>query len=85
MTYTCACGNSYTEDIAVDPNAHGTLNENGDCPRCGKHVKDVEKPTEKPTEKPDNKPADEQPPENLNFFQRIIQWFRNLFAKLFGR
>lgn len=28
---------------------------------------------------------DSQPTQNLNFFQRIIQWFRNLFARLFGR
>ena len=29
--------------------------------------------------------SDEESEENLNLFQRIIQWFRNLFAKLFGR
>lgn len=75
-TYSCSCGDSYTETISIDPNAHATLNENGDCPRCGKHVKDVEQPTN---------PSPEQPAEKLNFFQRIIQWFRNLFARLFGR
>lgn len=75
-TFTCTCGDSYTEPIAIDSNAHATLDENGDCPRCGKHVKDVEQPTN---------PSSEQPAEKLNFFQRIIQWFRNLFARLFGR
>lgn len=81
MTYTCECGDNYTDGIAIDANAHADLNENGDCPRCGKHVKDVEQPTDAA----DDKPSDEKPAENLNFFQRIIQWFRNLFAKLFRR
>ncbi|MBQ7597120.1 MAG: leucine-rich repeat domain-containing protein [Clostridia bacterium] len=40
--------------------------------------------SEEPTN-PTTKPTDEKPTENLNFFQRIIQWFRNLFARLFGR
>lgn len=77
MTYTCSCGNTYTKEIPIDPDAHAALDENGDCMRCGKHIKDVEKPADKPT--------DEKPAEKLNFFQRILQWFRNLFAKLFGR
>lgn len=116
-TYTCDCGDSYTETIGIDstnhvhteshdaiasncketgftagvycsdcnnwvsghvitpvnPDNHAVLDENGDCLRCGTHVKDVEKP------------ADQQPKDNLNFFQRIIQWFRNLFARLFGK
>lgn len=78
-TFTCTCGNSYTEPIAIDPNAHATLDENGDCPRCGKHVKDVEQPT-KPTD-----PSTNEPEPKLNFFERIIKWFRDLFARLFGR
>ncbi len=79
-TFTCSCGDSYTKDIPIDPNTHADLNENGDCPRCGKHIKDVEKPTEGSNEKP----AEEKPTENLNIFQRIIQWFRNLIDMLFG-
>ena len=80
MTYTCSCGDTYTKEIEIDSTNHAALNENGDCPRCGKHIKDVERPTE-----PTTKPSEEKPAEKLNFFQRIIQWFRNLFAKLFGR
>ena len=80
MTYTCSCGDTYTKEIEIDSTNHAALNENGDCPRCGKHIKDVERPTE-----PTTKPSEEKPIENLNFFQRIIEWFRNLFAKLFGR
>ncbi len=34
---------------------------------------------------PAAEPTDEKPAKKLNFFQRIIQWFRNLFAKLFRR
>ena len=34
---------------------------------------------------PAAEPTDEKPAKKLNFFQRIIQWFRDLFAKLFGR
>lgn len=80
MTYTCSCGDTYTKEIEIDSTNHAALNENGDCPRCGKHIKDVERPTD-----PTTKPSEETPAENLNFFQRIIEWFRNLFAKLFGR
>ena len=80
ITYTCTCGDSYARNIPVDPNAHAAPNENGDCPRCGKHIKDVEKPADGVNDSPTN----EKPAEKLNFFQRIIQWFRNLFAKLFG-
>ncbi|MBQ5969992.1 MAG: leucine-rich repeat domain-containing protein [Clostridia bacterium] len=50
---------------------HTAPNADGNCTRCGAHIKDVE-----PTPQPEPK---------LNFFQRIIQWFRNLFARLFGR
>ena len=28
---------------------------------------------------------EEQPSPKLNFFQRIIQWFKDLFAKLFKK
>lgn len=46
----------------------------------------TEEPPEQtePTTQP-SKPSDEKPAEKLNFFQRIIQWIRNFFAKLFGR
>ena len=37
------------------------------------------------TEEPSTQPQKEDTKQNLNFFQRIIQWFKNLFAKLFGR
>ena len=84
-TFTCACEDSYTEDIPIDANAHDALNENGDCPRCGKHVKDVEKPTD-PT------PPSPQP-QNVckwcgktheGFIQKIIGFFHNILAAIFG-
>ena len=41
--------------------------------------------TEEPTTEPSTQPQKEDTKQNLNFFQRIIQWFKNLFAKLFRR
>ena len=70
-TYTCTCGDSYTEAIPIDANNHTAPNADGNCTRCGAHIKDVE-----PQPKPEPK---------LNFFQRIIQWFRDLFDRLFRR
>ena len=123
-TFTCSCGASYTEDIALDPlnhvrtqnrngipatctetgytagiycsdcgkwvsghallavdsSNHAALDSNGNCPRCGKHVKDVEQPTE-PAIQPNDEPSEKE----LNFFERLIQMILNFFAKLFGR
>ena len=73
------CRYSYN-DTFVAALGHDTLDENGNCLRCGKKVQDVEQPTE-----PTVNSMEEKPEKNLNFFQRIIQWFKNLFAKLFGR
>jgi surface protein len=39
-------------------------------------------PVEEEEKKEDNT---ETEPEKLNFFQRIIQWFKNLFARFFGK
>lgn len=41
--------------------------------------------TEEPTTQPSAQPQKEDTKQSLNIFQRIIQWFKNLFAKLFGR
>ena len=113
-TYSCICGDIYTEDLPIDPGAHvfkttvvapsclddgytshtctlcrygyadnevpalghAALDENGDCPRCHRHIQDMPQP--EPSE-------EEQPSPKLNFFQRIIQWFKDLFAKLFKK
>lgn len=42
-----------------------------------------EEPATEPTTQPDGDSNDQ--PQKLNFFQRIIQWFRDLFARLFHR
>ena len=71
------CRYGYSDEI-VPALGHTAPDSNGNCTRCGTHVKDVT-PTEEPTTE-----APEEEEENLNIFQRIIQWFRNLFAGLFG-
>lgn len=71
-TYTCECGDSYVDDY-VDTVNHKDDNTDYKCDfGCGY---EFEKPV------PD---TPEEPEEELNFFQKIIQWFRNLFDKLFG-
>lgn len=70
----CICGEKKTEIIK---SLGHDINENGDCTRCGKHIKDVTPP---------NQPVDEKPKEeNLNFFQQFFKAVRDFFAKLFGR
>ena len=48
---------------------------------------EFEKPTPDTPDIPDE-PTEpdtpDEPEQELNFFQKIIQWFKNLFAKLFG-
>ena len=63
-------------DNEVPALGHAALDENGDCPRCHRHIQDMPQP--EPSE-------EEQPSPKLNFFQRIIQWFKDLFAKLFKK
>ena len=68
-TYICGCNGGYVTDY-VD--AKGHIDSNGDykCDYdCGYEFE---------------KPEAEEPKEELNFFQKIIQWFKDLFAKLFG-
>ncbi len=79
-TFTCSCGDSYTEEIAIDANNHAAPDNNGNCTRCGKHIKDVEPTTQKPTDS-----EHEKQEEKLNFFERLIKWIRDFFARLFGR
>lgn len=63
-------------DNEVPALGHTAPNENGDCTRCHRHIQDMPQP--EPSE-------EEQPSPKLNFFQRIIQWFKDLFAKLFKK
>ena len=79
--HTCLYCRYGFNDTVVPALGHATPDDNGNCPRCGAHVQDVTRPTD-PTE-PTQEPEEEE--EELNFFQRIIEWFRNLFANLFGR
>ena len=46
-------------------------------------VVDESAQTEPATTEPATQPADDKPAQQ-NFFQRIIQWFRNLFERIFG-
>ena len=68
-TYTCECGDSYVDNYV---NAKGHIDNNSDykCDYgCGYEFE---------------KPAPEEPEKELNFFEKIIQWFKDLFAKIFG-
>ena len=53
---------------------HLDPDENGNCPRCGMHIVQDPDPVE---------PEPQNYSLKLNFFQRLIQWIKNLFAKLF--
>lgn len=44
----------------------------------------IPEPSTNPSDDPDTNPSAENTNRNGNFIQRIIQWFRDLFAKLFG-
>lgn len=85
----CECERGDHRYVADFENAlgHTDADANGNCTRCGVHLKDVtptsDSPTE-PTTQPEPQPEPEEEPQ-LNFFQRIIAWFQNLFARLFGR
>ncbi|MBQ7598265.1 MAG: leucine-rich repeat domain-containing protein [Clostridia bacterium] len=61
------------DEVITHPAALGHADANNDnkCDRCGAQIQD-------------SAHAQEPEEEELNFFQRIIQWFRNLFAGLFG-
>jgi endogenous inhibitor of DNA gyrase (YacG/DUF329 family) len=81
--YCTDCGKwaSGHATIAIDSTNHAALDANGDCPRCGKHVKDVDQPTQPTNPAPSNEPSEKQ----LNFFERLIQMILNFFSRLFGR
>lgn len=89
-TYTCVNGDdSYIEPILAL--GHAELNENGDCPRCGKHIKDVEKPAD-PAADNSNDNVQDQPSGKVckycgevheGFFGKIIGFFHSILA-LFG-
>ena len=71
-TYICECGDSYVDNY-VDTVNHKDDNKDYKCDYgCGYEF-----------EKPAPEGSDE-PKAELNFFQKIIQWFKDLFDKLFG-
>ena len=136
MTYTCSCGDTYTEEIptlehhyttetiASDCKTHGytrtyctvggeeiertelplaahtpgasvkeneveaTTERGGSydevvrCTVCGTEMSRTAKTTD-PLPKQDDE--GNQPAKKLNFFQRIIEWIRNIIRRLFGR
>lgn len=66
-----------------------TAYREGVCEICGKTVRE---PIDPQPEEPSSQPAQDEPPQNLNFFQRVRAFFgsffesiRNFFARLFGR
>ena len=88
------CGNEFGE---INPNNHAwgnwkTLlpNEPDEatvevrfCSACGAYeLREGQKTNVQPQDEP---VPDKEEQSEGNFFQRIIEWFRNLFARLFGR
>ena len=66
-----------------------TAYREGVCEICGKTVRE---PIDPQPEEPSSRPAQDEPPQNHNFFQRVSAFFanffesiRNFFARLFGR
>lgn len=67
-TFTCECGDTYVVDYVVK--IHKDDNNDYKCDYgCGYEFEQN---------------FSEEPEEELNFFQKIIQWFKDLFVKLFG-
>ena len=64
-----------------------TAYREGVCVVCGKTMREPIEPLPNVPNEPETESSEENnvPAPKLNFFQRFIQWFRNLFAKLFGR
>lgn len=71
-TFTCECGDTYKANY-VDKLNHKDDNGDYKCDyNCGY---EFEKPAPE---------VPEVPEEELNFFEKIVQWFKDLFDKLFG-
>lgn len=67
--FICDCGDTYKEKY-VDKLSHKDNNNDYKCDyNCGYDF---------------GKTEPDEPEKELNFFQKIIQWFKDLFAKLFG-
>lgn len=70
------------ENEAAATTEHGgSYDEVVRCTVCGAEISRVNKTTD-PLPKPDE---GGQPEKKLNFFQRLIEWIRNLFRRLFRR
>nr|MBE6544532.1 hypothetical protein [Oscillospiraceae bacterium] len=83
-TFVCACGDSYTEEIA----AKGHDFEDGFCVDCGINDPDGGENGEDDPISPDEGEteieAPDEPEEELNFFERIWKAIVDFFKKLFG-
>ena len=74
--------------VPASGNRAGSYDEVVYCSVCNAELSRTQVtlvPLDPPSTEPTQPAQDEYPTQNLNFFQRIIQWFRNLFARLFGR
>ena len=94
MTYTCSCGESYNEEIPANGHNYvgGICNECGDkeaenggeeTPDDPNDPSDTEDPKD-PTDPDNSESKDEEPKEELNFFQKIWKAIVDFFKKLFG-
>ena len=71
-TFDCACGDTYNANYVNNLN-HKVDNSDYFCDyNCGYEF-------EKPAPEAPNEPEEE-----LSFFEKIVEWFRNIFEKLFG-
>ncbi len=77
-TYICYCGDTYKSNY-VDKLDHKDDNGDYKCDyNCGYEF-------EKPAPEVPNEPTTpDESEEELNFFEKIIKWFKDLFDKLFG-
>ena len=74
--------------VPASDNRAGSYDEVVYCSVCKTELSRTQvtmEPLNPPSTEPVQPAQDEAPTQNLNFFQRIIEWFRNLFARLFGR
>ena len=83
-TYSCECGDCYKSDY-VDSLNHKDDNNDYICDyNCGY---EFEKPTPEKPDTPDEPVVPDtpvEPEEELSFFEKIVEWFKNIFEKFFG-
>lgn len=80
VVYCVDCGDALSrETVQTNALGHTAPDANGDCTRCHKHIKDVTPPQTDNTGK-----CHWCGKTHEGFFQKIIGFFHNIFAKIFG-